>query len=568
MAVIQGWLAQGIPGAVLNPALSGDLRKFAVDYWPPWVSGQSAVAVRPVTTNLPIATAPRSLAGWRSPHFSDDWYHRVHIKPAVLSAGNVVSETTYPVSLWNAHLLPKTLNAISGQAEGLSVSGPATPPTIVAALAETAWTVRITPDGPSMLDATLVWQFSAANSPSLRVTAARVVAWPLLPDWSEGVLERLAWATEILASPKGAEQRRALRLTPRRGYEARIVVEGTERSMLDLLLVGWGARVFALPVWPDVQVLGSAVAQGATQILCATAHLDFRAGGLAMLRGPTAAEAETVSVQAVQADRLVLASPTLAAWPAGTRLYPARAATLAEQPPLRRLNDRAAEASVSFRMTEPCAWPLVLPSTLYRDVPVLETRPDESEDLTHTWQRLLLELDNTSALPARTDTTGNQGFSVQAHRWCLVGRAERAAWRSLLYALRGRQATLWVPTHAEDLVLLAATSTTIDVTNIGYTRLAQAKVGRRDIRIELADGSAPLHRRITGSSVIDASTERLALDVALGVTLTPGTVRRISFMALCRMDSDEVEIQHETDSEGLARCQVVMRSLRDELEAA
>ncbi|MGV8664248.1 hypothetical protein ACV357_34965, partial [Pseudomonas aeruginosa] len=47
-----------------------------------------------------------------------------------------------------------------------------------------------------------------------------------------------------------------------------------------------------------------------------------------------------------------------------------------------------------------------MPATMYRGRPVLEQRPDESEDLTSSYQRLLSTLDNGSAIPRVTDVAG------------------------------------------------------------------------------------------------------------------------------------------------------------------
>ncbi|SFB65560.1 hypothetical protein SAMN04244574_04842, partial [Azotobacter beijerinckii] len=167
--------------------------------------------------------------------------------------------------------------------------------------------------------------------------------------------------------------------------------------------------------------------------------------------------------------------------------------------------------------------------------------------------------------PRVTDVAG-RAFPVQGHRWLGMGRAERGALRSLLYALRGRQVPVWLPTHAADLEPVAtvtAVATTLDVANVGYTRFGQSRPGRRDIRIELWDGTA-FHRRITGSSELSADVERLAIDSPLGVQVEPAEVLRISWLTLCRLDSDSLEIHHETDSEGVANCALVFRGVRDD----
>jgi hypothetical protein len=566
MALLTGFLPLSLQGGLVNPQLSRDLDAFAgIVGWPVGESLIAPGAIQPLTTAWPVEAGGRVLSGTTAHAYSDDFYHRLHIAPVQLDLGNVVSTQTSDVTVWNAYFEPRTLTALDGLEAGLQATGQLTPPLLFNALQERTWQVSVTPDGSPVLEASLVWTFDNGDAPGLRITATRIIAWAFAPDWADGVTETLTWATDILQSESGVEQRRAIRLAPRRELAAPLYVEGRERQLLDLALFGWGARIWALPIWPDIQLLDADVPAGSTFIACQTAGLDFVAGGLALLRGEHAGQSETVEVQAVQVDGLQLKRTTQQAWPAGSRLYPARAAQLVEAPSLTRLTDTVQSAEVRFLLMEPSDWPAVLPTTRYRGRPVLEQRPDESEDLTANFARILTTLDNGAAIPRVTDTAG-RAFPVQGHRWLGMGRAERAAYRSLLYALRGRQVPVWLPSHADDLQLRAPVSdvaTTLDVANIGYSRFGKAQPGRRDIRLELWDGRV-FHRRITGATELDADTERLALDATLGVTVTPAQVARISWLVLCRLDSDSIEIHHETDSEGVASSALVFRGVRDD----
>ena len=565
MAALSGQFARQTLGGIANANLAVHLDAFA------WVSMPFASEARrwpgggAVTTSWPVEANGRAITGQKLRAHLDDWYYRIHISPRQLDLGNVVSTQTTAVSLWSAYLEPRTLTAISGLSEGIELSGQPAAPLVFTGLQERQWQVAVTPAGQPVLDATLAWQFDNSDEADLRITANRIIAWTFAPDWADGVLERLTWATDILQSESGVEQRRAIRLAPRREFEAPMLIEGRERQLLDLALFGWSARVWALPVWPDVQLLTSAVPAGVTTIACATSGRDFRAGGLAMLRGESAFASETVEVLTVDTGGLTLKRQTQQAWPAGSRLYPARSAQLAEQPGSTRLTDRLDRLDTRFLVVEPCDWPASMPATLYRGWPVLEERPDESDDLTRSYQRLLLSLDNGAGMSLSTDTA-NRAFALLQHRWLLAGRTEQVAFRSLLYALNGRQHAVWVPSHADDLTLVAtvtAVATTLDVAYVGYTRFAQARPGRRDLRIELFDGTV-FHRRISGSTELSADVERLSLDSVLGVQVAPAQVARISWLTLCRLDSDSIEITHETDSDGVARSQAVFRAVRDE----
>lgn len=565
MAALSGQFARQTLGGIANLHLTFEHDAFAWVAMPYESEAQRWPGGAALATPWPVEANGRTITGQRLRAHADDWYHRIHISPRQLDLGNVVSTQTSAVEVWNAYLEPRTLTTIAGQQEGIELSGQPVAPLLFSCLQERQWQVSVTPDGSPVLDTALAWRFDNGAEAALRITANRIIAWAFAPDWGEGITETLTWATDILQSESGAEQRRAIRLAPRREFEAPMLVEGRERQLLDLALFGWGARVWALPIWPDVQLLQVGVPSGATAITCSTAGRDFYAGGMAMLRGESALASEVVEVLSVTPTGLTLKRATQQDWPAGSRLYPARPAQMMEQSSGERLTDRADRIDARFLIMEASDWPAVMPATLYRGFPVLEERPDESEDLTRAYQRLLLELDSGSSLPLLTDTA-QRAFPVMQHRWQLAGRSAQSAFRSLLYALNGRQSALWVPTHADDLTLAAtitSVATTVDVEAIGYTRFGQSKPGRRDIRIELRDGTV-LHRRITGSSELSTEVERLSIDSALGRQVAPADVLRISWLVLCRLDNDSVEIHHETDADGVARSQAVFRGVRDE----
>lgn len=568
MAVLLGFISRSAGGGSVNARLSSSFDRFAANQivgWPPSARLISATNLGEPVADWPVEAHGRVIAGVLATTYSDDYYHRIHISPSVLNLGNLVSTQTTEVFLWNAYLNSQQLIAIDGVEEGILVVGQPALPLNFPGLRELTWQLSVTPSGQPVLDAVIAWRFSNGDVAGLRVTANRIIAWTFAPDWGDGVTEKLGFATDVLQSESAKEQRRGLRQAPRRELEAPMYVEGRERQLLDLALHGWSARTWALPIWHEIQLLDGVVPVGAMSISCSTQYLDFRDGGLAMLRGESAFASETVEIEEVTAGGLQLKRGTQQAWQRGTRLYPVRNAVLQEQPSLTRLTDQAISAEVRFLIVEACSWPGLMPGTLYKGWPVYDARPDESEDLSSTLSRLQLSLDNGSAIPLFTDTA-NRGLAVLAHRWIDLGRAARASVRSFIYAMRGRQKAVWLPTHADDMTLIdviTATAVTIDIAHIGYTRFSNGKPGRRDIRIELFDGTV-FFRRITGSTELTMEIERLALESSLGRQVSPAQVMRISWMVLCRFDSDTQVLKHMTDSEGVAAWATTFREVRDE----
>jgi hypothetical protein len=233
-------------------------------------------------------------------------------------------------------------------------------------------------------------------------------------------------------------------------------------------------------------------------------------------------------------------------WPAQTKLYPAREAFLDSYPKLKRDNADFSTASPSFLIIEPCDWAAATGLATYRSAPVLENSPAEgSLEMTHARNTVMIDCDTGVV---QIDDPAQLGMPTSTHDWFMQGRANRAAFRSLLYMLKGRQGEIWIPTYQHDLKIAAAVAagqSYIDVELTGYALYLLGQVNRQDIRIELYNGTI-LYRRITAAAGLDANTERLTLDTDIGPAVAMTDVRRISYMALCRLNSDAIEIQHHT----------------------
>ena len=391
------------------------------------------------------------------------------------------------------------------------------------------------------------------------------VAFPFSAVWGEPVRESLAWKTRIGESQTAAEQRRAHRTAPRRSLTADLVLDRSDKAFFDQLMHGPGAGELYVPIWHDAQLTPAPAAAGTKAIYCSTAYRDFAAGRFAILRGEDARSFEVVTIDGVLADRITTTTPLAQTWPARTRLFPVRLGRFLSQPQPRVKNDRLWTVPLTLRLIEPCDWPtLALP--MYRSHPVYEVAPDWTEDLSAAYKRFLKVLDNDIAAPHVVDTAGS-AFTLQSHRWVMDGAAEHDAFRRLLYTLRGRQVSVWMPTHQDDLWLtstLPALSVLMQVENVGFTAYGYGRPGRRDVRIQLGNGTV-FHRRITSSAVVSSSVEQIGIDAPLGVSVAPREVLRISFLRLVRSDDDQVEIQHQTDIEGVAEASISFRSLRDEL---
>lgn len=498
------------------------------------VTGQS---VAEAGMHTPEGFVGNQLFGWLG-----DFYYRIHITTLSLDLGNLVSDQTEQVTLWNAHRRAWMLIGITeDNADGITISGQPVPPLQYAPLQERTYTLGISTDGPATIDATLTWEFSSGEDIALAITGNRIVAWSWAPNWADGMLERLEWRTDVLTAYRGGEQRRALRLDPRQGLEFSVIAQGADRRFMEAVLWNWGARIYAVPLWFDGQELAGTLSAGATSIPLPTTQRGYTVGGLVMLLGEDPRTYEVLEVASIGAS-IGLARPTQQTWVAGTRVYPTRAARITNEATLPRFTGEAASLKLQFEMTDYMPWAAAASPT-YRGYPVFEQKPDWSEDPSLIYGRKLNVMDSGSGRVLVEDQA-QMPLTTQRMRYTMISRADVDAWKQRIYALRGKLGGIWVPTWASDLTVAANIGdsvTNIDIDWIGYGRYYGTDPNRRDIRIEIADGTI-FYRRITGAAELSSTVERLSIDSALGVAVAAADVRLVSFMAMSRSDSDTAEI--------------------------
>jgi hypothetical protein len=197
--------------------------------------------------------------------------------------------------------------------------------------------------------------------------------------------------------------------------------------------------------------------------------------------------------------------------------------------------------------------------SLYLDYPVIVDPPNRRENIDLTFNRNSLVLDNDLGLRVLADDAG-RAFTVQVDNRMMVGREEHWAFRQMLYRLRGQQAPVWMPSFNRDIELSRAALTTdnfINIKKIGYAYTG-GRIDGRD-HIMLPGGSCSAIVGLGGAPT--AAEEHLSLGAPLGTAWPAGTFA--SFMDTCRLASDDIEIQHHTDTDGAAECNMGFRSFRD-----
>lgn len=561
MAVISGFLGRESIHGYDRLYITADLDEYSdewiddIAYWESWPSpGAEAL-----TEHYPVSTTPYAKSGWVARSYYDDFYNRVHVTPRVLDIGNLLSVQTRTVSVWNAWITSQALASISESgSEGLTESG-IVAPTTFAPLEERDFILTVDTAGPAAINAEYVFAFPT-ESPVLQVVGRRVVVFGHPPNWSQPVVEKLAWLTDVMLAQGGIEQRTGLRAAPRRGiaYEL-LTLSRHQTNLLETLLIGWQSRLFAVPVWTDVQALAATLPAGSTVIPCETADYEFEADGLALLWSAHDTH-EAVEIATVGASSITLKSATVADWPAGSRLYPIRLGRLPARQPLTRHSDHYAGGQVEFAFDDNPGVAAADTGDVYDGYRVHAGRHNWAGPTEVEFARQLETLDYETGRAWVDDLSGFATL-VRRWNWLFKTRAEIVAFRRWLAARAGRLVPFWSINQAVDMEVLApigASDTAITIRNIGYARYLDGRADRRHIALRTAAGVTH-YGRITASAEIDHDSETIAIDSALGVTLQPADVASLRFMHLSRLEQDSVEIEWHTTE--VAESSTMLRSL-------
>ena len=529
-------------------------------FWPGRLAGASAQQGA-LSNQLPISEITTSSVGVIVRQFERDWYHHVHLLPGRMALGNLLSTQVRQVEVWNAHFAPKTLSAVIGQNNGgLILAAPSNPPTTYGMLESRLHDVSIGLDGPPVIEAQYRFVFPD-ESPTLSITGRRVVVFGLSPDWTDGWLERLMWATDVLTSRDGTEQRVSLRAKPRRSLEFSILVGRDDAALLDVLLSAWQSRVYALPIWPDKAFLSAAITAGSTVIPISTTNLEYEADGLLVI-GSDSRNTEAAEVLSVASNAVTLKQPLLSNWPAGSFVVPARTARLRVTQAVSRVTDAIATARLVFDIAGTTAIAKQESATTFNSTAVWTTRPNRVRDVETDYRRLAEVLDFDTGITA-VDDHAARPFVRRAFDYIFKSRSEIAAFRGWLAARAGRLTAFWHPTWEASIVptkKILSNQTVMTVASRGYALYFNPMPGRTEAAFLHKNGSWYFRTITSFGAGTTGDEEVMTINQSFGFDANPEDWIAIYFLEKTRLDADQIELNWQTDS--VAEVSLPMRSVK------
>jgi hypothetical protein len=389
--------------------------------------------------------------------------------------------------------------------------------------------------------------------------------WSILPNWKDGIVERLSWQTDVLASETDAEQRRSVRRNARRSIEASFLRQRAQAQRMDAFFSGVGPATFLVPLWHEQVKMLDGIDMEASGVTLPQIHFrEFRKGDIVFVNNGDPDQYDLLEVGDVEDTRFSWASPPPRTWPPGTRIYPMREARIITQnPKMSRVTDTVSTAQVLFDLVEPYQVPASW-GPQNNGQPYFAWRVDRANTLDVEFSRKNYVLDNSSGAVVVTDH-GRYTTAVLQANLRLYGRSDAYALRQFLQMARGQAQHFYAPTFNQDIEPLTdiAGGVELEIASQGFARsMLRPQPNRRQLVFQFRNGTPNLYRTIIDAREnrhgLTLESETLVFDAALPA-IKLADLKRISFVCETRFAQDQFEIHHPTNGQAVIDVALTLR---------
>lgn len=358
------------------------------------------------------------------------------------------------------------------------------------------------------------------------------------------ILEHLEFRTQINRRKNGTEERISLRRSPRTVLELRIA---DDHQYMDSYLLGRAGANMAMPLWWEPAFLSAPAEAGDTILWLTNRHLTQFDGQHVFITD--GASHEVCLVNNVFADHLVLARPLVNTYvQERAEVFPVHLAFLDHIQATRRMSSAMYDMKLTLA---PAVSPLG--ETLYADGELVVSDVNFMPHLSNSFHRPGHRVDSGVGGVAHytwldhSDIGSMLGFRTYS-------REQLLALRTMLHRLSGRAVAFWLAAFEESLTPVADIipgDNILDIAYCGYTEFVQGRRGT----IRIHTDTEVLQRTVTSSEVISPTVERLRVHLPWVGTIPVDSIRRIEYLDLVRLDTDDVIITH-VNALGWASCEV------------
>lgn len=396
--------------------------------------------------------------------------------------------------------------------------------------------------------------------------------WNYRHNWQFPVVERLAFSTFVLKHQDGSEQRRQIRLYPRRQLQYRCTVQDidNERALALSKMRYAQNSIVLVPVWSDVSRLSTSITMGATSISLDTVGYDYDVGGYVFLRTP-AGVFQAYQISAVTGTSITLTESTTQAFPVGTIVSPARLARAEFEFASRRPVSTVRDITAVFDI-DPQSYSSNRFSTgtfqqyLSLDIFPLTHQGDDVQVSSPFGGRRVDFETGIYSIDSTFQSLPEESFQL---RFILEGRQALAEYLRFVNNHSGRRVPFWYPTWDRDFSLISASvaSSTITYKENGFASLGDFNGGRVDLAFLVRQDITTFNRgdvvlkRVTAAVNNGDGTETMTfsdLTFFVDADFTDAKIK-IAFLRYARFDADVFELAWQNNH--VATTNVSMREL-------
>jgi hypothetical protein len=286
---------------------------------------------------------------------------------------------------------------------------------------------------------------------------------------------------------------------------------------------------------------------GATITVDSTSNVDLRVGGLAAVYKDSTTF-DVLTVNSTTSTTITFSSNITQSYAVGDLVIPVRLAHARPSVSGQRYPLNLETIDMDFRVLDNDTGVVTgdtTPYNTYNSKVLLDDCNYLTGTMSEGYTQDIVVLDNVSGLVFQ-DSIWEKNKRQHQKTFLTKTRVDLWQVRRLLYALRGRQVSFYIPTFADDLEVtqnLVSGQATMVIKNINYVRFAQDRTPKKDFKITFTDDSS-LTRSISSSTETSATEETLTLNDTWPANRNVSEIDRVEFLEPVRMASDSVTIEH------------------------
>lgn len=393
--------------------------------------------------------------------------------------------------------------------------------------------------------------------------------WPFAVNWSEGFHVTYEFWTEIIESRSGREQRICSRAVPRKTFEFQSLVKFATRRRFDGFVAAWQNKPVVIPDVTRYVVTTEAVGAGELSIDMSeiTSWIDadlFLVLEKPIYTGDSRVERELIQVESVAGSTVNLLAPVVGDFPLGSKVYQGILGRFDDSLKSTDHTDLVAEVSVTFR-AEPGQQPDEdngVAGEVFNGREIFPFSPNWGDGVSTDYEFPVDELDYNRGLISYKDPIDFLSRTRRAS-FIVMSKEEAEAIRAFFCRMLGRQDEFYLPSGSDDIPLkeaAAAGAVTFKTAGTDFSEDYGDDTVYRALAVEKTDGTTFYVQVLT---VTDDGTDTIfTLATALPAGgISPETVRRISWMPVCRFGADSLTIEWITDS--VATVMMAVKTLED-----